>query len=454
MQDMRRLIVNQLLAWKASPSRRPLILEGARQVGKTYIVQEFGRDHYRKLHYFNFESELKFHDIFAADLNPKQIIDSFKIDFDLDIDINQDLLFFDEVQACPRVLTSLKYFAEEMPQLHLIAAGSLLGVKLGLEAYPVGKVDQLEMYPMTFAEFLLALGKDEYFELVQSFSGLEKISLVSHSKLFDLWKHYLVVGGLPAVVKTYVSFKDDLPRALQEVRAEQQKLINAYNSDIAKHSGKVNSMQIEGVLSSAALQLGSTQDTGAKKFSLKDVIPKVSSFSRMENALHWLIKAGLIIRVPLLKTVALPLKAYAEENKFKLFIFDVGILGALADLRPATILSYDFGTYKGFFAENFVAQEFIMQDGRLDRLFCWQGRESEIEFLRDENGFITPYEVKSGNNLRSKSMSVFVAKYQPKIKVKISAKEFNYSPESGTMNLPIYLTARAPSLSQGLLCNA
>lgn len=439
MLDMKRRILEKLIAWKNSSDRKPLILGGARQVGKTYILKEFGKEFYRKIHYLNFENDKFLHKIFEQDFKPNRIVQSLKIDFELDIDIKKDLIFFDEVQDCPNALTSLKYFCEELPELHLVSAGSLLGIKLGQGSFPVGKVDLLELYPLNFAEFLWALSKNEYYKLLENINLDTEISEVTHLKLWDLFRLYMIVGGLPEVVQTFVDNQSDLASALNLVREKQMILINAYNSDIAKHSGKINSMHIEELLRNTALQLGREENDGAAKFKFKEAVTGLSEYSRLENALNWLVKAGLLIKVPILKQVAIPLKAYVEENKFKLFVFDVGVLGALADIKPASILNYNFGTYKGFFAENFVAQELQTADMRSDRLFCWQGKSSEIEFMRDQDGSIVPIEVKSGKNTKSKSLSVFIEKYKPALSVKMSGRQFGYDKSNQRLSLPLYL---------------
>lgn len=448
---MQRLALEKLINWKDSKDRKPLIVNGARQVGKTYLIQEFGNKFYRKLHYLNFEDDKLLQKIFTDNLKPKKIIETLKTDFDFDIDIKSDLIFFDEIQACPLALTSLKYFYENLPEANIISAGSLLGIKLGENSYPVGKVDLLELYPMNFSEFLLALDKKNYYESINNLASLENISEVTHQRLWELMRLYFITGGLPEVVKTFVEQQNDLATALKSVRAKQNILIQAYNSDIAKHSGKVNSMHIEGLLRNAALQLGQDEDSGAEKFKFKDAIPGITEYSRLENALNWLIKTGLMIKVPILKQIAIPLKAHTEENKFKLFIFDVGILGSLTDIKAPSILNYNYGTYKGFFAENFVAQELMTADSRSDRLFCWQGKSSEIEFVRDHEGEIVPLEVKSGTNTKSKSLSVFIEKYKPKLSVKISAKQFHFDKAKQRLSLPLYATGSLNSILDEIL---
>lgn len=422
---MKRLILDKLNAWKVKKGRKPLILEGARQVGKTYALEFFGRESFCQYHYINFEDQKKLCKIFDENLTAKRIIDDLELNLDINIDPNNDLLIFDEIQECPNALTSLKYFCEQMPELAIASAGSLLGIKLGSSSYPVGKVDLLQMHPMNFLEFLHGIGKEKFYNLLLNFSSQkDEISSSSHSSLWELLKLYFVTGGLPEVVQTFRDNQEDLSKALRLVREKQDMLVRNYQADIAKHSGKENSMHIEALWKSAALQLGQEQDENAPKFKFKDAVPNIKEYSRLEGVIHWLMKTGLLLKSPIVTHVELPLAMHEEANKFKLFIFDIGILGALAKLHPKTILDYDYGTYKGFFAENFMAQEMVCSLLKHDELFSWKGRTSEIEFVIDYQGQVLPLEVKSGKNTRSKSLKVFSEKYHPNFKMIVSAREY------------------------------
>lgn len=438
---MQRLITSKLEQWLNKLDRKPLLLEGARQIGKTYILKEFGKKYFKKYHYINFEDNADYKNLFDEDLNPQRIISDLKIYFQINIDIENDLVIFDEIQQCPRAITSLKYFCENLPSVKLAAAGSLLGVTLGESSFPVGKVDFLSMYPMSFAEFLLALNKIPQYEILQTLN-FEKLSSLAHKNFWELMKIYFITGGLPEVVQIFLSYQNDREIAFEQVRKKQFDLIKAYHSDIAKHSGKLNSMHIEGLWTSAAIQLGRDESGSANKFKFKDSLPGVAQFARLESALHWLLKTGLLLKSSIIHQVQLPLKAYAEPNQFKLFIFDVGILGALMNLKPATILDYDYGTYKGFFAENFAAQELICSANTAEDLYTWKGKSAEIEFVLDVDGNITPLEIKSGSVTKSKSLQVFIEKYKPKLSFVFSGKEYKLDNDHKKLYLPLYMVSQ------------
>lgn len=434
----------RLEQWLNKPDRKPLLLEGARQIGKTYILKEFGKKYFRKYHYVNFEDNADYKNLFDKDLNPQRIISDLKIYFQIDVDIQNDLVIFDEIQQCPRAITSLKYFYENLPSIKLAAAGSLLGVTLGETSFPVGKVDFLSMYPMSFAEFLLALGKTTHYEILQTLD-LENLSPLAHKSFWGLMKDYFITGGLPEIVQIFLLHQNERELAFEEVRKKQSDLIKAYHSDIAKHSGKLNSMHIEGLLTSAAMQLGRDERGSANKFKFKDSVPGLSQFTRLESALHWLLRAGLLLKSSIIHQVQLPLKAYAEPNQFKLFIFDIGILGALMNLRPATILDYDYGTYKGFFAENFAAQELICSANTTHDLYTWKGKSAEIEFVLDIDGEIVPIEIKSGSLTKSKSLQVFIEKYRPKLSFVFSGREYKFHNDHKKLYLPLYMISQVSS---------
>lgn len=409
---MYRTIIKKLNNWKKSLARKPLILLGARQIGKTYILNEFGNKNFKKVFYINFERDKRFKEIFDIDLNPKRIIQELEFSFKNQINKKEDLLIFDEIQTAPQALTSLKYFCEELPEMAICAAGSFLGIKHGESSFPVGKVDVLNMYPMSFEEFVLATEDLQVHEVIEKWEGNAPLPQIVHEELFHLWKIYLIVGGLPEAVHTYKKNKDELFNSFILVRNLQSEIINIHLADIAKHSGKVNSMHIERLWSNIPSQLAREQNGTAPKFKFKGIIPSVKGYERLVGAIDWLLATGLILKVPIVNSGELPFKAYAKENVFKLFVYDVGILGALSDLSPAVIYDYKYGTYKGYFAENFVAQEFTCSFGRPDKLYAWTEGKSEVEFLREVNKKAVPIEVKSGFNTSSRSLQVFMKKYK------------------------------------------
>ncbi len=439
---MKRDIMQKLHQWNRNSLKKPLILKGTRQVGKTYILKQFGRETYDQYYYVNFEEDESLLNIFERDLKPKRILQELSFYLDASINTNQDLLIFDEIQACPKALTSLKYFHEELPSFAICAAGSLLGLHLGEISFPVGKVEYLEMFPMDFMEFLEASGETRYLEFLKSFQGKESIPEIVHSHLWEQLKVYFVVGGLPEIVKIYVQNKENLFNALQLARQKQKDLVNGYLADIAKHSGKQNAIHTERIWKNIPAQLAREQDGSAPKFMFKGVVPGVSGYSRLAGGIDWLEAAGLIIKVPIVNSGELPFSAYTKENHFKLFCFDVGLLGSLSQLPPKAIWDYDYGTYKGYFAENFVAQEF--RCGGASEIYSWKGRTAEVEFLREVNGNVLPVEVKSGQVTQAKSLKVFAEKYNPNYRTVMSGRNFKVDPENKIHNYPLYLASHFP----------
>lgn len=439
---MKRSFIHLLSSWKSRPDRKPLIIRGARQTGKTYILNEFGKNYFPNFHYFNFEKDGSLAHLFEYDLNPKRILSELNFRLNQGINLDQDLVIFDEIQACPRALSSLKYFHEDLPGLALCSAGSLLGIHLSDASFPVGKVDMLSMHPMSFMEFLEANNEERYAEFLQLFDNTS-IPESIHVHLWNQLKIYFIVGGLPEVVKIYIEKKESLYQALQAAREKQEQLVIAYHADMAKHSGKVNAMHLDRVWSAIPNQLAQSQDGTAHKFRFKDVIPGASRYDRLATPIDWLDAAGLIIKIPICKSGNLPFSAYVKENAFKLLCFDVGILGAISGLSPQVILDYDYGSYKGYFAENFVAQELLLTR---KKLFCWEENESEVEFLLEEKGKVIPVEVKSGGSTKAKSLHTFKEKYRPLFQVILSAKNFSFNERRSTYYYPLYLSGHLSSM--------
>ena len=439
---MKRNMMDELLKWKLENDRKPLILKGVRQVGKTHLLKEFGRLHFPKVHYFNFEKQPALAKIFEPDLVPKRIIDELSFSQGGSIDITRDLVIFDEIQEFPKALTSLKYFAEDCPELFLCAAGSLLGIHLNSGSFPVGKVTFQTLRPMSFEEFLMANDDLKSVEMMRKISLVNRIPEIVHEHLWEQLKRYFVVGGLPEAVATYCKHKTNLFEAFSIVRKKQEDLLNTYYADISKHSGKVNAMHIDRVFRSVPAQLNQVQDGSVARFKFKGVIPGVNHYDRLASAIDWLENVGLIVKVHIVNTGLLPFKAYSKENFFKLLLFDIGILGCMSDLSPKVILDYDYGSYKGYFAENFVAEELL--GAGLDQLFSWQENKAELEFLSEVDGKAIPVEVKSGSVTKAKSLALFAAKYRPPFQVLFSARPFEIDPKRGIHYYPLYLTGRFP----------
>ena len=435
---MKRNVTESLNDWKSSENRKPLILRGARQVGKTYILKEFGSAAFPRCHYVNFEEDERLGRIFEQDLKPDRILEELQFYLDQIIDRRQDLVIFDEIQRYPKALTSLKYFSEDMPELALCAAGSLLGVTLHVDSFPVGKVQFLDMHPLSFDEFLDGVGKERLAELIRKHDLIQPIPETAHEQLWDMWKHYLVVGGLPEAVNNYRERQDNLYEAFQLIRKTQRDLLDAYLADMAKHCGKTNALHIERLWRNVPAQLAKTQNGSAGKFKLRDGIPGIRGYERLSTPLDWLERANLLIRVPIVDTVGIPLFGYVKENRFKLYFFDVGLLGAMSGISPATFLNYDFGSYQGYVAENFVAQELCAAGNKT--LYCWQGRTAEVEFLLEKEGEIMPVEVKSGWVTQSKSLKVYAERYHPSKTYILSANNINQ--RNISHYLPLYTIGR------------
>jgi len=435
---MKRNVKTALEEWRLSSDRKPLILRGARQVGKTYALKAFGKRAFPRCHYVNFEEDERSGRIFERDLKPDRILDGLQFHLDQAINRHEDLVIFDEIQRCPRALTSLKYFSEEMPELALCAAGSLLGVGLNMESFPVGKIRFLDLYPLTFYEFLAGIGKDRLAELIREHDLSQSLPDTAHEQLWELWKHYLVIGGLPEVVNRYRERQENLYEAMQTVRKTQRDLLDAYVADIAKHSGKANSLHIERLWRNVPEQLGRAGSGSTAKFKLRDAVPGIRGYDRLSSPLDWLDGADLIIRIPIVEAIGIPLSSVGKENRFKLYFFDVGLLGAISGIAPPVFLNYGFGSYQGYIAENFVAQELRANDIRAP--YCWQGRTAEVEFLLEREAEIIPVEVKSGRATQSKSLKVYADRYQPSLAYVLSAN--NIARRKIRHYLPLYMAAR------------
>ncbi|MBT3346819.1 MAG: ATP-binding protein [Thiotrichales bacterium] len=428
-------MIAQLVEWKERTNRKPLIIKGARQVGKTWLLRHFGECYFTKTHYFNFEADQRLGELFQQDLNPQRILNELQFYLGEEMDPQNDLIIFDEIQQAPEALTSLKYFQEERSEIAICAAGSLLGIHLSSHSFPVGKVEFMNLYPLTFIEFLNGIEADQLIELINNHDLTTPLPEMAHQRLWELWKHYLVVGGLPEVINSYRENPDNLFVAMESARTEQQNLLNGYMVDIAKHSGKSNALQIETLWLNVVNQLAREQDGGAAKFRFRDAIPGVRGYDRLQSPIDWLTEAHLILRTSIISQPSTPLSAQAKENSFKLYLFDSGLLGAMSGMDATTILHYNFGSYQGYVAENFVAQE--LRAAGVERLYSWQRRTSEIEFIVENRGDAIPIEVKSGRNTRAKSLAVYEGKYQPDNIIILSAKNSHLI--GNRHYLPIYL---------------
>ena len=402
---MKRKVYKQLIEWKNSKDRMPLILLGARQVGKTWIMQNFGKQEYEKVAYVNCDDEPEMQQLFAADYDIDRILLTLQAITGTKITPGDTLVILDEIQETPRGLHSLKYFQEKAPDYHIMVAGSLPGVTLGRgESFPVGKVDMLSMYPMDFEEFLTATGNESYVELLQTKEWT--LTDVLLPKLTELLRQYYYVGGMPGVVAKYIANAD-----LAQVRKLQQAILEAYRRDISKHTTTAESTRIRQVLDSLPMQLVKEN----KKF-IYGAIRKGARAKDFETALQWLLDAGIVYKVNRIKEPRMPLKFYEEADAFKLFLLDCGLLACMADAPANQMLIGDnvFAEFKGAFTEQYVLQQ--LKAAQLSPYY-WSNAKTpaEIDFVLQHTGRIIPVEVKAEKNVRSRSLAQFI-KEHPELK--------------------------------------
>lgn len=433
---MKRDLYAKLLQWKENPARQPLLLQGARQVGKTYILKEFGTQAYTQCCYINFEETPGYKKFFESDLKPSRIIRDLGIYLEMKIDPTSTLIIFDEIQECPNALTGLKYFCEHAPEFHIVAAGSLLGLKLsGARGFPVGKVHFLYLYPMSFFEFLNAINRPMLRTMLEEIKTIKPIAEPHHSELIELLKFYFYVGGMPKAVLRYAETGD-----IDLVREIQNDILKAYIQDFAKHAPPTLVMRITQAWNSIPIHLGKEN----KKFVFS-AIKKSARAREYEEALQWLLDAELIYKVSSIKAPRLPLTSYGDHEAFKIFLLDVGLLGAMSHLPARVIVEGDhlFTEFKGSFTENYVAQALKAVLG--ESLHYWTSeREAEVDFLVEYEEMIYPLEVKSGTSTKKKSLTVYREKYNPSFVIRSSL--LNLKQDGKVINLPLYLLHRFPSV--------
>jgi predicted AAA+ superfamily ATPase len=352
--------------------------------------------------------------------------------------INQknDFLIFDEIGECPKAIISLKYFSEEKPNLPICCAGSLIGITLSRESFPVGKVSFLNLYPMDFEEFLLAFDNKITISAFNSFLKKEKISSLMHEHLWENLTKYFVVGGMPQVIANFVSSNEEELVKYSNTRIIQRDIVNSYFKDFAKHAGKLNSMQISQIFENIPVQLAITLDGSTSRYKFKEVLENKRSYNDLRGPIGWLEKAGLALKVKICNRAEIPFKAFTSDNLFKLFLFDCGLLGTMLEIPINSLFNQDYGMTKGFFAESFIAQE--LSANMDNELYSWSCRNSEIEFLIEFDSKIIPIEVKSGNRTQAKSLNEYIKKYSPEIAVKLSKNPPNYKTNTVIKNLPLY----------------
>lgn len=425
---MKRKITDKLLAWKNKDGRMPLIIHGARQVGKTYSALSFGKEYYGSTAYFNFEDSAELTAIFERDLDPVRIIGALEAFSVQKILPESTLIIFDEIQASERALTSLKYFCEKAPEYHIIAAGSLPGVALNREkySYPVGKADALDMYPMDFEEFLWAMGRDALASNIrEAFSCFAPFAL--HETALDMFKKYVIVGGMPKAVGEYVR-KEDFNFVLDA----QKTLANAYIADMAKYASQQETTKILAAWSSVPAQLAKENH----KFQYK-MIKSGARASEYETPITWLEAAGLINKCVRVTQGLLPLSAWADNSFFKIYVMDTGLLCSRFGISPSIILNmpHSFDQFKGALVENYVMQGLTASG--VEPYYWSQDSRSEVDFVYQNSlGEIIPIEAKSGEHVRSRSLSGYCAKYAPPYSIRVSAKNFGFG--NNIKSVPLY----------------
>ena len=423
---MKRQIYNELTAWKKRQDRKPLVILGARQVGKTWIMRHFGLQEYESVAYVNCDDEPRARDMFMADYDMERILLTIQVITGVKVVPGKTLVILDEIQEVERGLHSLKYFYEKMPECHVMVAGSLLGITLRRgESFPVGKVDILNMYPMSFSEFLDAMGKPELNEIICS-RKWNVIDLMK-DKLENLLRQYHYVGGMPNVVYKYVEHGD-----LQEVRREQKAILEAYRRDISKHTTERESIRIGQVLASLPSQLAKEN----KKF-IYGAVRKGARAADFELAIQWLVDAGIVHRVPRISEARMPLKFYVSPDAFKMFLLDCGLLGCMVDTSASDMLVDNkvFTEFKGAFSEQFVAQELVSM-GVTPYYWSNDRTPAEIDFIVQHGGKVVPIEVKASTNVRSKSLAQFVKDNEGLKGLRLSLCQ--YVDQEWMENIPLY----------------
>ena len=420
--------MKELIKWKENKGRKPLILRGARQVGKTYILKEFGKENYQNIAYFNFDNDEELKNIFLHTKDPKRIIEQLVLVSEERIEPDKTLIIFDEVQECPNALNSLKYFNEDANEYHIIAAGSLLGIRLSHTSFPVGKVEFLDMYPMTFTEFLKADGSENLVQYMESIKGFENILEVFWSRLEEKLKTYFIIGGMPEAVNSWVLKKD-----ITEVNKIQKNILEAYEEDFSKHTTATEANRISIIWNSIPSQLAKNN----KKF-LYQVAKEGARAREYEGAVNWLNDANLIYKIYNITKPSMPLIAYNDLSSFKIYLNDVGLLKSMTNLSSRVIIEGNriFEEFKGALTENYVLQMLISSGIIKPNYFIFDNKY-EIDYLIQYENEIIPIEVKSSENISSVSFKNYNEKYEPKIRVRFSMK--NLQKDDNLINIPLFM---------------
>ena len=429
---MRRNAIQELITWKSSEDRKPMVLKGARQVGKTWLMKEFGQNYYDSYVYFNFDEEDELKSIFEANKNPQRIIELLSLIAGEKILPGKTLIIFDEIQECPEALNTLKYFREKANEYHVIAAGSLLGTLLAQpKSYPVGMVNLLDIYPLTFDEFLEATDESlyEYYSSIQKERPIEEIF---HNRLLEAYNYYLIIGGMPECVSSWIAHKD--PAKISQI---QKELIEVYENDFSKHNGKVNSGRILMVFRSIVAQLAKSNE----KF-MYGAVREGGRARDFEEAIEWLVSAGMLNRVYNVSKMEHPLAAFDKLDQFKLFVFDTGLLKHMAGIDNSAILLKTDYQFKGPLTENYVLQQLRGQFEVEPRYYS--DKNSEIDFLIQCGTEIIPVEAKGGEDKSAPSFKKYIADRHPEYALRYSKR--GYRKDGAITNLPLYLARKTKEL--------
>lgn len=429
---MKRKIYQDLLKWKNTESKIPLMVVGARQIGKTYIIDEFCKKEFKKYIYINLLETPEIVSIFSRDINVMEKFKRMEIFLDTKIDIENTVIFFDEVQESEDIISSLKFFCESEEKFKIICAGSLLGVKINRfkKSFPVGKVRILNMASMDFEEFLMA---NENFmlidEIYNSYNKMIPIDNVLHNKLIELYKMYLCVGGMPEAVKDIINKKMNILEFNKNIASD---IIISYLNDMNKYVvSNAESIKIEAIYKSIPTQLSNPSN----KFQYSKLNKNARSRDYIEP-LNWLISSSMIYKSNLIKNIQIPLKGFIDENCFKLYLSDVGLLTSLLGVKYNDIILDNLEIYKGIITENYVATQFVSNK---NDLYYWSSsNKAEIDFLLYNDDGIIPVEVKANKNIKSKSLNIYIEKFKPKYSIRISNKNFGF--ENGIKSVPLYAT--------------
>lgn len=425
---MRRYIKEQLIKWKNRNDRKPLILKGARQVGKTYILKEFGNEEYDNVAYFNFDHDEALKNLFLSTKDPKRILEQLVFVAGKPIMPEKTLIIFDEIQECPDALNSLKYFNEEANEYHIACAGSLLGIKLSHTSFPVGKVEYLEMYPMTFSEFLLADNQENLVQYMESVKSIEKIPDIIYEQLNEKMKSYFIIGGMPEVVKAWVTAKD-----IETVNRVQKQILNGYEDDFGKHADSATiRIKISIVWESIISQLAREN----KKF-LYQVAKDGARAREYEDAVNWLNDSNIVNKIFNVKKPDFPLNAYTDLSSFKLYMSDVGLLRRKANLDSKIVIEGNrlFEEFKGALTENFILNMLMFKYKEKPNYYVFD--KHEIDFIIQNKNEIIPIEVKAGENINSTSLKRFNELNENKIAIRFSTRNLDKSGK--IINIPIFM---------------